>query len=473
MITLFLLQPLKQIPAQIWTFENESVIRIGRSTDNHVVLYSAVVSRHHVELRRTGDNWEIVNLGTNGTYLDGKRITQVPAVDGAIIRLARSGPNIQIRMGTEALNTIPDVSSDRPLGEPLDDQLTDAEARETTGGMVNLSSVDDDEDMGIRGRSRRGTIPVPPHLQLTPDAPTVIQSFEKDPVAASTVAATRLRHPLTDVPSPGITNPTSAEEPTQVIHTVDTYQMTQVLGQGDIGITYLAWQKGQYFAVKTLNADWIGNVKANAALEYEGEILHQLDHPQLPRWINYFSVGIQPYLVMQLMPGDKLSQCINSHGPVSLAQAIAWILDICEVLSYLHQFTPPILHRGIRPNSLICPPEGKLALVDFGMVKTLALGQSIPAGRTAYTAPEQLDMAATPAVDLYALGPSLAYLVTGHNPVSFYGDRAQGYRFYADAVPGLHPELASVLDKLTDPNPDARYQSAHDLASDLRALSVS
>ena len=65
-----------------------------------MVLYSAVVSRHHVELRQTPSGWEIVNLGTNGTYLEGKRISQVAAKDGTIIRLARSGPNVQINIGS-------------------------------------------------------------------------------------------------------------------------------------------------------------------------------------------------------------------------------------------------------------------------------------------------------------------------------------------------------------------------------------
>lgn len=106
MIILSLLHPIKRIPVQVWTFPNESTIRIGRSTDNQVILYSAVVSRHHVELRRTGLGWEILNLGTNGTYLDGKRVTQVPVTDGAVIRLARSGPNIQIRMGEAALKEL-------------------------------------------------------------------------------------------------------------------------------------------------------------------------------------------------------------------------------------------------------------------------------------------------------------------------------------------------------------------------------
>lgn len=119
-ITLSLLHPVKQIPVQVWTFASESLIRIGRSTDNHVILYSAVVSRHHVELRQVGSSWEATNLGTNGTYLDGKRITQVQIKDGAIIRLARSGPNIQIRMGEAALRDVPEhlgssrASSARP-----------------------------------------------------------------------------------------------------------------------------------------------------------------------------------------------------------------------------------------------------------------------------------------------------------------------------------------------------------------------
>lgn len=101
MITLSLLHPLNKKPVQNWTFEEDSVIRIGRSTENDVVLYSAVVSRHHVELRQTDLGWEIVNLGTNGTYLDGKRVAQALAEDGIIIRLARSGPNIQINIGDD------------------------------------------------------------------------------------------------------------------------------------------------------------------------------------------------------------------------------------------------------------------------------------------------------------------------------------------------------------------------------------
>ncbi len=82
------------------------MIHIGRSTDNDVVLYSAVVSRRHVELRKVNRNWEIVSLGANGTFLNGKQIQQTPVSDRIVLRLARSGPQIQIRLGILTLEEI-------------------------------------------------------------------------------------------------------------------------------------------------------------------------------------------------------------------------------------------------------------------------------------------------------------------------------------------------------------------------------
>jgi pSer/pThr/pTyr-binding forkhead associated (FHA) protein len=97
-ITLTLLHPIKSVPVQSWTFDPGSAIRIGRSTNNEVVLYSAVVSRNHAEIKKNGSEWEVVNLGANGTYINGKRIDRVPVRDGIVIRLASSGPQIQINI---------------------------------------------------------------------------------------------------------------------------------------------------------------------------------------------------------------------------------------------------------------------------------------------------------------------------------------------------------------------------------------
>ena len=103
MITLTLLHPLQSVAIQSWTFHDEPSIRIGRATNNEVVLYSAVVSRHHVEIKRSGEaEWEVVNIGSNGTYVDGKRVEQTKALDGMIFRLATSGPKILIKIESQS-----------------------------------------------------------------------------------------------------------------------------------------------------------------------------------------------------------------------------------------------------------------------------------------------------------------------------------------------------------------------------------
>ncbi|MCA2552213.1 MAG: FHA domain-containing protein, partial [Microcystis sp. M04BS1] len=94
MITLTLLHPNQATPLQHWQFDNDqSTILIGRALDNHVVLYSAVVSRRHLEIRQNDrGHWELENLGTNGTFLNGKPIEKTVIVDGMVVRLAASGP---------------------------------------------------------------------------------------------------------------------------------------------------------------------------------------------------------------------------------------------------------------------------------------------------------------------------------------------------------------------------------------------
>lgn len=99
MITLTLLHPIQSVAVQSWCFESEPVVRIGRSNDNDVIIYSAVVSRHHVELWNHPYGWEIINFGANGTYVDDRPIAQVSVVDGMTIRLGNSGPKIRIRVG--------------------------------------------------------------------------------------------------------------------------------------------------------------------------------------------------------------------------------------------------------------------------------------------------------------------------------------------------------------------------------------
>ncbi|WP_373538451.1 FHA domain-containing protein [Chamaesiphon sp.] len=99
MLSTLVLSLLNSIPVQSWTFTSGDVIRIGRATDNQVILFSAVVSRHHAELRwDETSGWQIFNISPNGTYVDGEAISSIKVIDGMTIRLATSGPKIQIKV---------------------------------------------------------------------------------------------------------------------------------------------------------------------------------------------------------------------------------------------------------------------------------------------------------------------------------------------------------------------------------------
>lgn len=490
MITLSLLHPIKQIPVQLWTFENESVIRIGRSTDNHVILYSAVVSRHHVELRRVGATWEVVNLGTNGTYVEGKRVSQAQVTDGSVIRLARSGPNIKIRLGAEGLRENEEAMRlDKTVSQPRGD-LPPTSTEVTERSNINNRDADEEIDTSIGGQAKptlpaerspqstaaSGVIPVPPHLNL--------HRVRVPPAPPTTPAADLVKAPIPITPPPAAPQSCAhlrggelfcvdCGQPLRVLDTLGAYQLLTVLGQSDIGITYQAWRDGQVFALKTLNVDWLENRKALDMLEYEAETLGDLDHPQLPALVEFAYVGAKPILVMQLMPGKSLRQVIQAQGAVSVDRAIAWTLEVCDILSYLHSFTPPVAHRDLRPQNLIYNADAEtLALVDFGAVKRVILERPFPPGSKGYGSPEQLELHPLRAMDIFALAPLFTYLVTGHNPVAYYADEDGQPRFQADMIPRLPAEIVPILHRLTKPDVGDRYPDVATVIHDLQTIPV-
>ncbi len=375
------------------------------------MLYSAVVSRYHIEVRREKSTWEIVSLGANGTYSDGKRVTQSPIHDGMIVRLARSGPNIQIHLGLPAA-----IAAQISL--------------ENVSKTVFETSTDDEHTQ----------------ISMTPtgtgNTKTVV-----DPDQASTRT--------TGLPGRQL---------------LGKYQILRRLGQGQTGITYLGNRDGQTVVLKTVNPERVDHPHAIAQFEKQAHRLSQLSHPGLAQSRDFFLVEKQPYLVSEWIEGQTLFQHVVKRGKVEQPQAIAWALELCDVLAYLHQQQPAILHYDIRPENILrrssLTESRDLTLVDFGTVRALERGEGLGSG---YAAPERYEVA-TSVADLYALGTTLAFLLSGQEPSLFYRQREQGYRFYAEYVPGLSPELVSVIRKMTHPNPSDRYQSADEVAVALKSL---
>lgn len=465
MITLTLLHPIQSTPVQSWTFEHEPVIRIGRSTDNHVILYSAVVSRHHVELRRDNDRWEIVNLGANGTYLDGKQIAQVPVVDGVIIRLARSGPNIQIHLGSSSA-----LSGEKTAGQRAKSkEETPAESAAAKPALPSLNSA----PSSIRQSTTDLDQVSPEGLSSKPLAPQRSRSQrpEFSRLDASVGLNLDCTHPRaqTDMmfcPDCG--------QPLQILSTIGEYQVIKPLYEDSVGMTFLVWRNGQSLLLKTLAPGVANQPGAVDLFEQQGRLLLQLNHPGLPRFVDFFVLEQRPYLVQEQIYGQNLHHRVATQGPLSQEQAIAYILQVCDVLDYLHQQSPPLLHQNLTPENLIqrlrTPTEEGITVTGF--VTQTPLRQDTQPSLAGYSAPEQQQGVSTPASDFYALGPILVYLLTGKEPQGFYAQREQGFRFYPEYVPGLTPDFVAIIRRLTNPKPEERYTNAAEIIDVLNQLSV-
>lgn len=455
---------MQSIPVQSWNFEHESVIRIGRSTDNHVILYSAVVSRHHVEICQVETGWEIVNLGANGTYLEGRRITKVPVEDGVIIRLARSGPNVQVHLG---------VKGSAPVRAELGEKTVGQRTRQTTIAAVQASAPSQLTSNIDPPKTGDGNFTAPIAEQQSTHVSTLVDVDEANQAVPNSGLHSRSII-LSDCCQRYIGTERlfclDCGKPLNPLGAIGAYQIVKVLEHDRLGVTQLVWHDGQTLMLRTLNPEWASHTEALELFEQEAKQLLKVNHPMLPRFIDVFVADGQPYLVMQPLYGQSLQQVVATTGAVSLQQAIAWVLQACHALEYLHQRTPPIIHQDIRPENFLRRASANSEIALVGLYPCRSLKMAIQPDFAGYSAPEQQQGQSFATSDVYALAPTLVYLLTRKPPNTFYTQREQGYRFYPEYVPGINTELVPILRKLTNPAPDERYTSIAELVEALQEL---
>ena len=216
------------------------------------------------------------------------------------------------------------------------------------------------------------------------------------------------------------------------------YAILGPLGAGAQGQTFRALDRatGREVAVKVLRLAAIDDWKSFDLFERECQVLADLDHPAIPRFLDRFaSEGTgEFFLVRELIAGEPLSARIAARRTMDEAELRRLLDQALDVLGYLHGRRPPVIHRDLKPSNLILGDDGRLRLIDFGAVRIAAApdGGSTMIGTYGYMAPEQLHGEVTPAVDIYALAATLAALAAGVD---------------ADKLPraGLRVDLARVL----------------------------
>lgn len=245
------------------------------------------------------------------------------------------------------------------------------------------------------------------------------------------------------------------------------YRIETTLGQGGIGITYeaLDLQNNQPVALKVLSLRRMNDWKAIELFERESKILSQLNHPAIPHYLDYFQIDTNQdrgfYLVQQLAVGKSLAATVENGWNPDEAEVRDIAIQILEILVYLQQLTPPIIHRDIKTQNIIRQENGRIFLVDFGAVQDVyhhtVTGGSTVVGTYGYMAPEQFRGQAVLSTDLYGLGTTLLFLLTQTSPADL-PTRQLKINFRSRV--SVCKEFADWLEKTIEPIIEDRFPSA-------------
>lgn len=275
------------------------------------------------------------------------------------------------------------------------------------------------------------------------------------------------------------------------------YEAIALIGQGGMGRTFQAkdlGRLGQPCAIKQFLPQFQETElikKAIALFESEAAQLKSLgSHPQIPELIAYFEEDGYLYLVQELIEGENLYTELQRNGTFSEAQIYELLENILPVLQFIHD--RQVIHRDIKPDNIIRRKEnlsplsltgrvaggkGNLVLVDFGAAKSFTTNTANRTGTligsAEYIAPEQSRGKAIPQSDLYSLGVTCIYLLTGISPFDLYDDDCDRWIWREKLPTSISNHLAIILNRLLERAIANRYSSANEVLDDLQSSTIS
>lgn len=211
--------------------------------------------------------------------------------------------------------------------------------------------------------------------------------------------------------------------PGQVIK-AGKYIITEQLGTGGQGVAYLGTATDstkETIVVKEfvlpVFVDKVARKQALEKFENEAVLLRGLNHPRVVKLMDYFIEDHRGYLVLEHINGLSLRKLVEQDGPFSQERVIELAKQMCDILTYLHSLTPPLVHRDFTPDNLILNSDGVLKLIDFNVAHQKdSRTKTTVVGKHAYLPPEQFRGKPVPQSDIYAMGATLHYLLIGDDP---------------------------------------------------------
>ena len=250
------------------------------------------------------------------------------------------------------------------------------------------------------------------------------------------------------------------------------YKVLSVIGQGGMSTVYLVMNEkaNKPWAIKEVRKDAVANYQVvRQSLITETNLLKNLSHPYLPSIVDVIDDEGRFLIVMDYIEGNTLDKALATMGPQPQEYVIEWGTQLCDVFEYLHNRTPSIIYRDLKPANIMLRPNGRICLIDFGTAREYKMnraGDTSYLGTRGYAAPEQFGgMGQTdPRTDVYCLGATMYNLLTGHTsnepPYEFYPIRYWN--------PSLSAGLEKIIAKCVQNNPNDRYQSCAELMYDLQ-----
>ncbi len=244
------------------------------------------------------------------------------------------------------------------------------------------------------------------------------------------------------------------------------YRIEREYARGGMGVTYLVVREpsGERCILKQLRLENVSDWKVVQLFEREAEILRQLNHPNIPAYIDYFLSESNKHfnLIQAFIEGQTVLEWIDKHLPVSRDQFIRFLEQSLDILIYLHGLVPPVIHRDITPKNLILQKD-RIYLVDFGSVKD-AVNPSSGRGSTVvgtfgYMPPEQYLGHAEPGSDLYSLGMSFIAFAAHKDPFQMVNPEL-GQVQIKNELDALPAHVKSLLLEMTEPALPKRLKSA-------------
>jgi serine/threonine protein kinase, bacterial len=268
------------------------------------------------------------------------------------------------------------------------------------------------------------------------------------------------------------------------------YRVTKSLGQGGFGATFVAIDvslPGEPICVIKQLRPSNNHEKflrmARELFEREARTLGKIgNHPQIPRLLDFFEERRNFYLVQEYVSGHTIHQEVKQMGLFKEEKIRDFLIEILPVITYIH--SQQVIHRDIKPaNILRREQDGKLVLIDFGAVKNYVAqletqegvdqgsNTQFAVGTSGYAPPEQLAMRPIFASDLYALGVTCVYLMTGKSPKDIEYNPATGEMMWQKHVQ-LGKHMTQVLSKMLEVSVRYRYQSVEEVQKALAATTM-